>query len=332
MKTILVTGGAGYIGSHVCKALAQAGYVPVTFDNLVFGHPWAVRWGPLVEGDILDRAALDKAFREFKPAAVMHFAAFAYVGESVTNPGKYYRNNVAGSLTLLEAMRDASCTQIVFSSTCATYGVPETTPLTESHPQRPVNPYGSSKLMVERMLSDFGNAHSLRSITLRYFNAAGADPVAEIGEAHDPETHLIPLAMDAAAGIRPDVTIFGDDYPTSDGTCIRDYIHVTDLARAHLLALEALDAGHPDAAFNLGNGRGFSVKEVIDTVRRVTGRDAVVKVGPRRAGDPARLVADSARIRSELGWQPLFPELSAIVETAWRWHQQRRDGSARPDA
>jgi UDP-arabinose 4-epimerase len=330
MKTILVTGGAGYIGSHVCKALAEAGYVPVTFDNLIFGHRWAVRWGPLVEGDILDAAALDKAFREFKPAAVMHFAAFAYVGESVTNPGKYYRNNVAGSLTLLEAMRDAGCAQFVFSSTCATYGVPETPLLTEAHPQRPVSPYGSSKLMVERMLSDFGIAHSLRSITLRYFNAAGADLAAEIGEAHDPETHLIPLALDAVAGIRADVTIFGDDYLTSDGTCIRDYIHVTDLARAHVLALQALEAGHPGAAFNVGNGRGFSVKEVIDTVGRVTGRDAAVRIGPRRAGDPARLVADAARIRGELGWQAQFPELSAIVETAWRWHQQRRCGNARP--
>ncbi len=322
MKHILVTGGAGYIGSHACKALAQAGYVPVTFDNLVYGNRWAVRWGPLVEGDILDQPALDRAFREFKPTAVMHFAAFAYVGESVTNPGKYYRNNVAGSLTLLEAMRNASCNQIVFSSTCATYGAPETTPLTETHPQHPVSPYGSSKLMVEQMLRDFGIAHPLRSITLRYFNAAGADAAAEIGEAHDPETHLIPLAMDAAAGIRPDVTIYGNDYPTSDGTCIRDYIHVTDLARAHVLALQALETGHPSTAFNLGNGRGFSVKEVIDTVHRVTGREGAVRIGPRRAGDPACLVADAARIRSDLGWQPQFPDLNSIVETAWRWHQR----------
>ena len=322
MKTILVTGGAGYIGSHVCKALAAAGYLPVTFDNLVFGHRWAVRWGPFVEGDILDRAALDRAFDQFKPMAVMHFAAFAYVGESVANPGKYYRNNVAGSLNLLEAMRDWNVRQLVFSSTCATYGIPHTSPISEDHPQQPVNPYGASKQMIERIMRDFGLAHGLRSIALRYFNAAGADPSAEIGEAHDPETHLVPLALDAAAGVRPDVTIFGDQYPTRDGTCIRDYIHVSDLAQAHLLAVQALEHGHAGTVYNLGNGRGFSVKEVVDTARAITGQAIAVRIGPARAGDPASLVGDSARIRKELGWHPDFPELAAIVESAWRWHQR----------
>lgn len=322
MKTILVTGGAGYIGSHVCKALAEAGYLPVAFDNLVFGHRWAVRWGPFLQGDILDRAALDRAFREFDPAAVMHFAAFAYVGESVTNPGKYYRNNVAGSLTLLEAMRDWNVDQLVFSSTCATYGVPQTTPIPEGHPQQPINPYGASKHMIEQMLRDFGAAHGLRAIILRYFNAAGADREAEIGEAHDPETHLIPLILDVAAGIRPHITVFGDQYPTRDGTCIRDYIHVADLAQAHLLALQALESGHAGMAYNLGNGQGFSVKEVIDMASLVTGRPIPYQAGPAREGDPPCLVSDPTRIRRELGWRPRHPELRDIIDSAWRWHQR----------
>jgi UDP-arabinose 4-epimerase len=328
MKTVLVTGGAGYIGSHVCQALAAAGYLPVTFDNMVHGHRWAVRWGPLAEGDITDRAALDAAFREFEPAAVMHFAAFAYVGESVLQPGKYYRNNVGGSLTLFEAMRDWNVDQVVFSSTCATYGVPQAVPIAESHPQHPVNPYGASKHMVEQMLRDFGAAHGLRSMVLRYFNAAGADPAGEIGEAHDPETHLIPLALDAAAGARPHVTIFGDQYPTPDGTCVRDYVHVADLAHAHLLALQALEKGAAQGVYNLGNGNGFSVREVIGVVQAVTGRDVPVRIGPPRAGDPPRLVADAARIRGELGWQPRYPDLPAIVRSAWRWHQ--RDAGRAP--
>jgi UDP-arabinose 4-epimerase len=322
MNNILVTGGAGYIGSHACKALAAAGYTPVTFDNLAFGHAWAVRWGPLVQGDILDRSALDRAIEQFKPRAVMHFAAFAYVGESVMNPGKYYRNNVAGTLTLLEAMRDHGVQQLVFSSTCAVYGNPQSTPISESHPCQPVNPYGASKWMVERMLADFGGAHGLRSISLRYFNAAGADPAGDIGESHDPETHLVPLALDAARGGRADITIFGDDYPNRDGTCIRDYIHVCDLAEAHLLALRALEAGHPGGAYNLGNGRGFTVREVIAAAQAVSGRNIQVKHGPRRAGDPATLVADSQLIQQELGWRPRISELNAIVESAWRWHQR----------
>jgi UDP-arabinose 4-epimerase len=321
---ILVTGGAGYIGSHACKALAQAGYTPVSLDNLVYGHRWAVRWGPLQEGDIADRACLDAVIQRYRPAAVMHFAAYAYVGESVQDPGKYYRNNVAGTLTLLEAMRDHGIQRLIFSSTCATYGVPEQIPIDERHPQRPINPYGASKLMIERMLADFDSAHGLRSIALRYFNAAGADPDAEIGEAHDPETHLIPLVLDAAAGARPAITVHGDDYDTPDGTCIRDYIHVTDLAQAHVLALQALEQGADSAVYNLGNGHGFSVREVIDQAARVTGRSVPVAIGPRRPGDPPRLVGDATRIRRSLGWQPHYADLDAILHTAWRWHQRVR--------
>jgi len=321
MKYVLVTGGAGYIGSHACKALAAAGYVPVTYDNLVYGHRSAVRWGPFVQGDVLDRATLDATLRAWQPVAVMHFAAFAYVGESVTNPGKYYRNNVVGSLTLLEAMRDAAIGQFVFSSSCATYGVPQTVPIAEDHPQDPINAYGASKLMIERMLRDFETAHSLRSISLRYFNAAGADPECETGESHDPETHLIPLVLDAVAGVRPDVTVFGADYPTPDGTCIRDYVHVADLAQAHVLALQALQIGAASTAYNLGNGTGFSVRQVIDIASEVTGRPVPVKTGPRRAGDPPKLVGDASRIRAELGWRLVHADLADIIGTAWRWHQ-----------
>lgn len=323
MKHVLVTGGAGYIGSHACKALAAAGYVPVTFDNLVYGHCTAVRWGPFVHGDILDRAAVDAALRAWQPVAVMHFAAFAYVGESVTHPGKYYRNNVAGSLMLLESMRDQGVDKFIFSSTCATYGVPQAIPLREDHPQTPINPYGASKLMIERILQDFDAAHGLRSISLRYFNAAGADVDGQIGEAHDPETHLIPLVLDAAAGVRPDVTVFGDEYPTPDGTCIRDYIHVSDLAQAHVLALQALEGGAATTAYNLGNGKGFSVRQVIDVAESVTGRPVPVRIGPQRAGDPPQLVGDASRARDQLGWQPRFADLADIVGTAWRWHQKQ---------
>lgn len=326
MKHVLVTGGAGYIGSHACKALAAAGYVPVTYDNLVYGHPSAVRWGPFVHGDILDRAALDAVIRTWQPVAVMHFAAFAYVGESVTNPGKYYRNNVVGTLTLLEAMRDAGVGQFVFSSTCATYGMPNCVPISEDQPQNPINAYGASKLMIERMLQDFDRAHGLRSISLRYFNAAGADPACETGEAHDPETHLIPLVLDAAAGARLNVTVFGTDYPTHDGTCVRDYIHVTDLAQAHVLALQSLQGGASTTAYNLGNGVGFSVRQVIDVAQRVTGRQVPVVFGSQRAGDPPKLVGDANRIKSELGWTPKNADLADIIETAWRWHQGKKWG------
>lgn len=326
-RNILVTGGAGYIGSHACKALARAGYQPVACDNLVYGHPWAVKWGPLERGDIADRSWLDSVIARYQPLAVMHFAAYAYVGESVQDPGKYYRNNVAGSLTLLEAARDHGIGQFIFSSTCATYGIPQVSPIPETHPQDPVNPYGASKLMIERMLRDFDLAHGLRSIALRYFNAAGADPDGEIGEVHDPETHLIPLVLDAAAGRRPWVTVFGDDYETPDGTCIRDYIHVTDLAQAHVLALQALESGVHSTAFNLGNGRGFSVREVIAHAVEVTGREVPVVIGPRRLGDPPRLVGDASRAIRELGWRPRLAELRTIIETAWAWHgRARREG------
>jgi len=320
---ILVTGGAGYIGSHACKALALAGHTPITYDNLVYGHRDAVQWGPLEQGDTTDRARLDDVLDRHRPDAVLHFAAYAYVGESVENPGKYWHNNVHGTLVLLEALRDHGVGRFVFSSTCATYGEPQTIPMTESHPQWPINPYGWTKLAVERMLADFHAAHGLRSIALRYFNAAGADPEAETGEDHDPETHLIPLVLDAAIGRREKITVFGDDYATPDGTCIRDYIHVTDLADAHLRALDWLGNNDTATAFNLGNGQGFSVNEVIDTARRVTGKAIQAELGPRRPGDPPRLVGDSTKAIGELGWQPRYAGIDTIVETAWRWHRKR---------
>lgn len=326
MSVVLVTGGAGYIGAHACKALAAAGYTPVTYDNLVYGHREAVRWGPFEQGDIQDRARLDAVIAEHRPEAVMHFAAFAYVGESVSDPAKYYRNNVAGTLTLMEAMRDAGIGRIVFSSTCATYGIPDATPITEDTPQRPINPYGASKLMVERMLADFEVAHGLNWIALRYFNAAGADPDGEAGEDHDPETHLIPLTLDAACGRLDKLTVYGDDYDTPDGTCLRDYIHVADLADAHVLALRALERGGASRPYNLGNGRGFSVLEVIETVRAVTGLSPNYEIGPRRPGDPAALVADAEQARRELGWRPQYGALEDIVRTAWAWHQRGETG------
>ena len=325
---VLVTGGAGYIGSHTCKALAKAGYLPITYDSLIYGHRWAVKWGPLERGDILNRSRLDEVILKYQPRAVLHFAAFAYVGKSVTHPGKYYRNNVAGSLTLLEAARDHGIEHFVFSSTCATYGIPESLPIREDIIQRPVNPYGTTKLTVERMLADFGSAHGLRSISLRYFNAAGADPGNEIGEVHDPETRLIPLVLDAASGRRQNVTIFGSDYPTPDGTCVRDYIHVSDLAEAHVLALIALQKGKPSDVFNLGNGHGFSVREVVDTVRAVTGQDVPVIMGDRRQGDPAALVSDASRARDLLGWTPCITDLKYIIGTAWAWHQKKASRTA----
>ena len=322
-KTVLVTGGAGYIGSHACKVLAQQGYLPVVYDNLSSGHAWAAKWGPIEQGDILDRGALDRAIAKHQPSACLHFAAVAYVGESVADPGKYYRNNVVGSLTLMETLRDHGIDQFVLSSTCATYGVPDRVPIDEAMPQAPINPYGASKLMVERMLADFHAAHRLRSVALRYFNAAGADPDIEIGEDHDPETHLVPLVLDAAAGDRDAITVFGTDYETADGTCIRDYIHVTDLAKAHVLALKALEQGLEHRAFNLGNGQGYSVREVIASVERVAGRRAPVIFGDRRPGDPARLVSNSERAAKELQWSPEITNLDEIIGTAWAWHQRR---------
>ncbi|GAB4111948.1 MAG: UDP-glucose 4-epimerase GalE [Tibeticola sp.] len=322
MKHVLVTGGAGYIGSHACKALAAAGYVPVTYDNLVTGHRSAVRWGPFVHGDVLDRAALDAALRVWQPVAVMHFAACIEVGESMRDPGKYYRNNLAGALNVLQALVTGGVSRLVFSSTAAVYGMPLRSPIAEDHPLAPVNPYGAAKWMVERMLSDFDAAHGLRSISLRYFNAAGADPACETGEAHDPESHLIPLVLDAASGRRPSVSVFGSDYPTRDGTCVRDYIHVSDLAQAHVLALQALEHGAATTAYNLGNGRGFSVREVIGVCREVTGREIAVVEAPPRPGDAPELVAEAQKARRELGWNPQHASLQEIVATAWRWHQR----------
>ena len=324
--TILVTGGAGYIGSHAVKALIGAGYEVIVLDNLVYGHRELVEEVLKVElivGDINDRPLLDKLFASRNIAAVMHFSAYAYVGESVTDPAKYYRNNVVGTLTLLEAMIAASIKQFVFSSTCATYGVPHTVPITEDHSQNPINPYGATKLMVERILQDFDVAYGLKSVYFRYFNAAGADPTGLLGEDHNPETHLLPLVLMAALGKRDSVAIFGTDYPTPDGTCIRDYIHVTDLADAHILGLEYLLNGGSTNVFNLGNGQGFSVKEAIDTAKIVTGREIKVVMSDRRPGDPPTLVGSSDKAKNILGWEPKYPALKEILTHAWKWHQQR---------
>jgi UDP-arabinose 4-epimerase len=322
-RTILVTGGAGYIGSHACKALARAGYQPVVYDNLSRGHQWAVKWGPLEIGDILDRERLQQVMARWQPAAVMHFAAFAYVGESVDHPEMYYRNNTVGSLTIIEAMAITGVDKIVFSSTCAVYGEPTAIPMDESHPRQPVNPYGFSKMAVERMLADADAAHGIRHTCLRYFNAAGADPDGEIGEVHDPETHLIPLVLDVAAGRRDSLHVFGDDYDTPDGTCLRDYIHVNDLAQAHLLALSAMEAGAASSVYNLGNGSGFSVKQIIAAAEAITGRKIPYAISDRRPGDPAALVGDAKKITAELGWHPAFADITTIIDTAWQWHLKR---------
>ncbi|HHW14091.1 MAG TPA: UDP-glucose 4-epimerase GalE [Firmicutes bacterium] len=323
---VLVTGGAGYIGSHVVKALRAAGHEVAVLDNLSRGHRQAVAGVPLFQADLLDRPALDWLFANHPVEAVLHFAALSQVGESQKLPGKYALNNVAGTVTLLEAMVAAGCRTLVFSSTAAVYGAPETMPITEDYPLEPTNTYGETKLFVERMLRRFDEAYGLRSIALRYFNAAGADPEGELGEDHDPETHLIPLTLAAALGQRPAIEVFGTDYPTSDGTCVRDYIHVTDLAEAHLLALVALAGGAPTTAYNLGNGRGFSVREVIAAAERVTGRSIPVREGPRRPGDPPALVASSARAEAELGWRPRYGELETIIQTAWEWHRTHPQG------
>ena len=323
MKRILVTGGGGYIGCHACKALAVAGFVPVCFDNLSRGHAHAVKWGPLIQGDLLDPMAMDQAIAEVCPAAVMHFAAFSHVGESVAEPIMCFRNNFSGTLNLLDSMHRHGVDRLVFSSTCATYGLPEKLPLTENHPQRPVNPYGASKLMVERALADCTVAYGLRAISLRYFNAAGADEACEIGEEHEPETHLIPLVLAAARGGRP-VTVHGDDYDTPDGTCIRDYIHVADLADAHILALHLLLDGAASASYNLGNGRGYSVREVISAAEDVTGVLIATRVGARRAGDPPLLVGDATKFIHDHGWQIQRPDIDTIIECAWRWHKKHR--------
>lgn len=325
--TILVTGGAGYIGSHAVLALKRAGYGVVILDNLVYGHRDVVEkvlQVELIVGDTNDRALLDELFATHPQiAAVMHFSAYAYVGESVTAPDKYYRNNVVGTLTLLEAMLTAKVKSFVFSSTCATYGVPKIVPIPEDHPQDPINPYGMTKLMVERILADFHAAYGFKSVCFRYFNAAGADPSGLLGEDHNPETHLIPLVLMAALGKRESVSIFGTDYPTPDGTCIRDYIHVTDLADAHILGVEYLLKGGDSTVFNLGNGNGFSVKQVIDTAKKISGKDIQVVEGDRRPGDPPILVGSSDKARKILGWNPQYPDIQEILTHAWQWHQHR---------
>ena len=321
-KTILVTGGAGYVGSHACKALAGAGYRPITYDSLIHGDREAVRWGPLVEADLADAERLTDTLKRFDIAAVLHFAAFAYVGESVEQPGLYFRNNVANTLTLLEAMRTSAVRHIVFSSSCATYGVPDRVPIPESAPQRPVNPYGESKLMAERMLHWYGGAHGFTHAVLRYFNAAGADPDGEVGEDHDPETHLIPLVLQAALGERAQIDVLGTDYPTPDGTAVRDYIHVRDLAEAHVKALDLLLKGGLSITVNLGTGVGHSVREVIEAAERLTGRRVPRREAPRRFGDPPVLVADPARARELLGWTPKLSDLDTILKTAWAWHSR----------
>lgn len=321
LRPVLVTGGAGYIGSHTAKVLAQSGWQPIVFDNLSEGHSWATPYGPFVRGDLQDTHALTAAIQKYQPVAAIHFAAFAYVGESMRDPRKYFQNNVVGTLSLLNALLDTGIQAIVFSSTCATYGDPERVPIPEDHPQRPVNPYGETKLEIERALHWYANAYRLRYTALRYFNAAGADPLGEIGEDHRVETHLIPLAILAALGRNKELEVFGTDYPTADGTAVRDYIHVMDLARAHVQALEYLVQGGPSVALNLGTGRGFSVRQVLDEVARVTGKSVPVREGPRRAGDPPALVADPAAARERLGWTA-EADLTSIVQTAWRWHAQ----------
>lgn len=319
--SVLVTGGAGYIGAHACKALARAGYQPVAYDNLSRGHREFVRWGPLVEGDIADRALVDQTLTRHRPVGVMHFAAYLAVAESVNDPALYFRNNVIGSLSLFEALLHAGKPPLVFSSTAAVYGFPDSMPIVETATQHPVNPYGESKRMVERALHWLDQAHGLRHVALRYFNATGADPDCEIGEAHEPESHLIPLVLDAVAGRRSALNVYGTDYPTPDGTAIRDYIHVQDLADAHVRALDYLLAGGTSAALNLGTGVGHSVREVISVAARVTGRNVPYREAPRRAGDPPVLVADSSHAQSLLGWRPALPALETMVASAWHWQE-----------
>jgi UDP-arabinose 4-epimerase len=315
-RRLLVTGGAGYIGSHTCKALAAIGIEPVTFDNLVTGHRDAVRWGPFVQGDILDTALLIDTLARYQPEGIIHFAAFAYVGESVLDPAKYYRNNVAGSLSLLDAARASGVRHIILSSSCATYGVPQSLPIGEATPQNPINPYGRSKLMVEQITQDYAAAYGLRYVALRYFNACGADPDGELGERHEPETHLIPRALMAASGQLSHLAVFGDDYATPDGTCIRDYIHVADLAQAHVLAANYLRDGGDSLAVNLGTGKGLSIREILSAIDRLTHRPVPTLVSPRRAGDPPMLYADPSLARARLGFEARLSDIDTIVRTA----------------
>jgi UDP-arabinose 4-epimerase len=333
-KHILVTGGAGYIGSHTAKALAARGFTPVVYDNLVNGHRWAVQWGPFVEGDIRDRIRLVDTLRRHDISAVLHFAALAYVGESMKSPALYFHNNVTGSLSLLDAVLETGARHVVFSSSCATYGIPDRMPISEDTPQAPINPYGETKLIVERALRWYGAAHGISWAALRYFNAAGADPDGQLGELHLPETHLIPLVLQAALTDTA-FDVFGDDYPTRDGTCVRDYVHVSDLADAHVLALEHLLNGGPSVALNLGTGHGYTVREVIEAAQAITGREVPHRMASRRPGDPAILVADPARAERTLGWRTQRSALESIVGSAYAWHlhhdQRNRDLTAAGD-
>ncbi len=322
---VLVTGGAGYIGSHTCKALAAAEYVPVVLDNLSAGHAWAVKWGPFVKGDINDVELLRETIKQFDIEATIHFAAFAYVGESVNEPRKYFQNNVSNTLVLLNTLLDAGVKKFVFSSSCATYGIPDVLPIAEEHPQNPINPYGESKLFGEKILESYDRAYDLRYACLRYFNAAGADPAAEIGEDHHPETHLVPLVIAAALGRRPTIEIFGTDYDTKDGTAVRDYVHVDDLADAHVKALNHLLADGQSLKVNLGTGQGHSIRDVISAVETVSQRSVAVAVGPRRPGDPPSLIANPYLGQTLLNWKPLKSDLETIVQTAWQWHRRRND-------
>ncbi len=319
---VLVTGGAGYIGSHACKSLKKMGYCPITFDDFSQGHRYAVKWGPLVEGNLLDPESLDRAFHLYKPKAVMHFAAKALVGESVHDPALYYKNNVTGTLNLMNACVKHKVFSFIFSSTCASYGIPKAIPISEETEQKPINPYGKSKLMIEEMLKDYDRAYGLKSVFLRYFNAAGADPEGEIGENHTPESHLIPLVIQTSLGKLPHISVFGVDFPTPDGSAIRDYIHVCDLAHAHILALEYLLQGGQTNFMNLGTGSGFSVLEIIKNVELYAKRFIRIRIEPRREGDPPILIADNQKAKKILGWNPKYSDLSTIIETAWKWHSK----------
>lgn len=331
-RNVLVTGGAGYIGAHVCRALEASGYLPVVYDNLSHGHAWAVRWGPLEIGDLLDGDHLEAVLQLYQPQAVIHLAGLIAAGDSVVDPTSYYRNNLVATFTLLDSMRICGIQRLVFSSSAGVYGEPDQLPIPEHHPHRPLNPYGATKAMAERMLADFGTAYGLRSIALRYFNAVGAAPDSDIGEAHPHETHLVPLVLDVAAGFRPFVEIFGDDFPTTDGTCIRDYVHVCDLADAHILALHHLERDVRAKAFNLGSETGASVREVIDMAAKVTGRPIDTRMRSRRLGDPAMLIADSSLAKQVLGWCPGFATLEQQIATAWDWHERYRPADIRRSA
>ena len=321
MESILVTGGAGYIGSHACQLLAKNGFLPITYDNLSTGHAYAVKWGPLVEGDLNDRAKLDHTLETYQPKAVLHFAANAIVIESMADPAKYYRNNLTSTISLLDAMRQYGITRLVFSSSCATYGHPRFMPITEEHPQAPINPYGRTKLMIEQMLDDYEMAYGIHSVKLRYFNAAGADIETRIGEDHTPETHLIPSIIQAALNVRDEIVIYGTDFPTTDGSAVRDYIHVQDLAAAHVAALQYLLQTNTSIALNLGTGKGYSALEIIEAVQKYCGKTLPVRLEQRRPGEPAYLVASAEKAKEILGWSPQISDLGTLLDSAWKWHQ-----------